>query len=87
MNDTSPEMEAKFREMMMSRSPQERFLMGCEMFETARKLALALLPPGTSEWDKRRFLLKRFYGDEPELVKFVLARMDEDEAAERSAAL
>ena len=57
------------------------------MFVTARKLALATLPPGTTEWDKRRHLLRRFYGDDPDLVAFVLSRMDEDEAAEKAAAI
>jgi hypothetical protein len=81
MNDTPPEVEVLFREMMMARSPQERMRMAASMFETARALALSSLPPDASEWDKRRHLMRRFYGDEPALVEAVIARIDAEEAA------
>ena len=64
MKDTSPEMEARFREMLMARSGAERLRMGFDMFDTARALVLAGLPPGTSEADRRVHLFLRFYGDE-----------------------
>jgi hypothetical protein len=64
MQDTSPEMKAKYREMLMAKTPEERFLMGISMFETARELALASLPKTATEQEKREFLLKRFYPQE-----------------------
>jgi hypothetical protein len=38
MNDTSPEMESRYRTMIMQRSGEERLKMGCAMRETARAL-------------------------------------------------
>ncbi len=43
MNDTSPEMAAKLRELFMRRSGEERLRMGCEMFSTARAIMTAAL--------------------------------------------
>lgn len=36
MNDTSPDMEARYRAMLMQRSGEERLIMGCAMRVTAR---------------------------------------------------
>jgi hypothetical protein len=41
MKDTSPEMEARFREMMMARTPVERLKMATGMFMTAKALIRA----------------------------------------------
>jgi hypothetical protein len=41
MNDTSPEMERKHREMILQRSGAERLKMGCSMFDAARALVVA----------------------------------------------
>lgn len=41
MKDTSPEIEAKFNEMWMSLSPEERFKKACGMFDDAKALAIA----------------------------------------------
>ncbi len=62
MNDTSPEIEKLYREMLMKRSGEERFLMGCSMFETARTMVLASLPSHLSEDERRRQLCIRLYG-------------------------
>ena len=62
MNDTSPEMEQRYREMLMARSKEERFIMGCRMFESARAMVLASFPEGLSEEQKRRRLCERLYG-------------------------
>ena len=45
----------------MSKSGEERFLMGLSMFETARKIALASFPKDISKNEERKLLLKRFY--------------------------
>ncbi len=38
MNDTSPFMEKKMREMVMAKTPFERLVMGSSMYETSRYL-------------------------------------------------
>jgi hypothetical protein len=41
MNDTSPDIEKRMTQMMMSRTPTERLRMAGSMFDTARKLMKA----------------------------------------------
>lgn len=62
MKDTSPEIERMVRERYLAMSPEERFLIGCQMFETARTIVLASFPPGLSAEEVRRRLCERFYG-------------------------
>ncbi len=38
--------------------------MGAQMFDAAREVVKASLPPGLSEAEQRRQLFERFYGDE-----------------------
>lgn len=67
MNDTTPEIESLYRNMLMKKSGQERLVMGCSMFDTARKQALAgiaAMMPGLSEAEIRKELFLRFYGTE-----------------------
>ena len=67
MNDTSPEMDARYRAMLMQRSGEERLMMGCAMRETARALVEASIleqdPQATPE-AVRKGLFLRFYGHE-----------------------
>lgn len=67
MNDTSPEIDARYRAMLLQRSGEERLIMGCAMRDTARALVEASLrehdPHATVE-TIRRGLFLRFYGDE-----------------------
>jgi hypothetical protein len=62
MNDTSPEIEAKVREMLMTRSNEQRFIMGARMFDAARDIVLASLPQDLPEADLRARLFERIYG-------------------------
>ena len=48
----------------MARSGEERFVMGAQMFDSAREMVKASLPPGLSEMEQRRQLFKRIYGME-----------------------
>jgi len=48
----------------MARSGEERFIMGAEMFESARVMVKASLPRGLSKTEQRRLLFKRIYGEE-----------------------
>ena len=64
MNDTPPEVEKLYREMIMSRTPEERMQMAFSMMATGRQLILSSLPEGLSEEEKRRQLFERMYADE-----------------------
>ena len=67
MKDTPPEMDARYRDMLMQRSGEERLMMGCAMRETARAFAEASIleqdPQATPE-AVRKGLFLRFYGHE-----------------------
>jgi hypothetical protein len=80
MTDTSPEIEKKYREMLMSRSNSERFMMGIRMFDVARSIVLSSFPPNLSDLEKKRRLCERFYGDEVDVEAFMthLAKLNPD---------
>jgi len=66
MTDTPREVEARFRRMILARSPAERLAMACRMFGTAKALVRAGIlqtasgDPGPKELRERMFL--RLYG-------------------------
>ena len=64
MTDTPPEVERMLRDKTMARSGEERFIMGAQMFDSAREMVKASLPRGLSETEQRRQLFKRIYGKE-----------------------
>lgn len=64
MNDTSPEIAELVRQKLMARSGAERFVMGARMFDAARTVALASLPPGLSPLEIKQRLFERLY-DQP----------------------
>ena len=67
MNDTAPEVEAKYREMLMAKSPGERLAMCCRMFGTAKTLVQAGLVQQyghLSRTELRRLTFLRFYGQD-----------------------
>ena len=55
------------REKIMARSGEERFLMGAQMFDSAREMIKVSLPKDLSEPELRRLLFKRIYGREMSL--------------------
>ena len=63
MNDTTPEVARLVRELCARKTGAERLRMGASMFETARAMVLASLPPGLPEREMRRQLCARFYGE------------------------
>lgn len=67
MNDTAPDMAARYRAMLMQRSGEERLIMGCAMRDTARAMVEASLrehdPNATIETIRKGVFL-RFYGHE-----------------------
>jgi hypothetical protein len=61
MRDTTEEIAARYREMLLARSSAERFIMGARMFDTARALVLASLPRDLEAGELRRRLFARIY--------------------------
>ncbi|MEY2485722.1 MAG: hypothetical protein QOG67_2713 [Verrucomicrobiota bacterium] len=64
MTDTPPEIERLMRDKLMARSGEERFVMGAQMFDSAREMVKASLPRDLSKAEQRRQLFKRLYGKE-----------------------
>jgi hypothetical protein len=64
VTDTPPEIEGMVREKIMALSGEERFVMGAQMFDSAREMIIASLPNDLSETERRRLLFKRIYGKE-----------------------
>lgn len=62
MTDTSPEIAELVRVRLMARSGAERFRMGVEMFEAARRMVLASLPADLTETERKHRLFERLYG-------------------------
>jgi len=71
VTDTPPEIERMVRDKIMARSGEERFIMGAQMFESAREMVKASLPRDLSETEWRRLLFKRIYGAEINLGKLI----------------
>lgn len=67
MLDTHPEVAIHFRDLMMSKSGQERLLMGCSMYDTAKQIVRSAIynnqPQITNDEMKKEIFL-RFYGRE-----------------------
>ena len=64
MTDTSPEIAELVRARLMERSGSERFRMGVEMFEAARRMVVASFPADLTDAEKKRLLYLRTYGGE-----------------------
>lgn len=64
MNDTHPEIEKKYREMLMSLSREERMKMAFSMFDAAKKIIYASLPENMDEIEKKVQLFLRIYGND-----------------------
>lgn len=62
MTDTPPEIAELVRARLMARSGAERFRMGVDMFEAARRMVLASLPGDLTEQERKRRLFERLYG-------------------------
>jgi hypothetical protein len=63
MTDTSPEIAEMVRARLMALSGAERFRMGVQMFDAARRMALASLPAGLTETERKSRLFERIYGE------------------------
>jgi hypothetical protein len=63
MDDTTPEVKQKMREMMRARTGAERVIMGASMFDAARRLIIASLPKDITAEELKRRLFERTYGE------------------------
>jgi hypothetical protein len=63
MTDTSPEVAELVCARLMARSGAERFRMGVEMFDAARRMVLASLPANLTERERKQRLFERIYGE------------------------
>jgi hypothetical protein len=64
MTDTDPQTEAFYARLLMERTPEDRFLMGIRMCESARATVLASLPATGRESERKAALLRRYYGSD-----------------------
>jgi len=68
MNDTSPEIERKLMELVMSRSGEERFMSAMRSFDAARAIVISSLPKNLSDQEFKHRLFERTYGASIEQV-------------------
>jgi len=67
MNDTTPEIEALFNQMIMKKSGQERMMMGFSMFDMARmqvEAGIRANNPNSTIQEIRREIFLRVYGQD-----------------------
>ncbi|MCH7556945.1 MAG: hypothetical protein IIB56_05740 [Planctomycetes bacterium] len=67
MNDTHPDIAIRFRELMMSKTGEQRLLMGCSMYDTAKKIVRSAIynsRPGITETEMKKEIFLIFYGQE-----------------------
>lgn len=64
MEDTPREIKQKFREILLSKTEEERILMCAEMFDSAREIAISTMPDNLSEAEKKRFIYKKLSGED-----------------------
>ncbi|MFH1297524.1 MAG: hypothetical protein ABIJ04_09660 [Bacteroidota bacterium] len=70
MQDTHPDIQKKFAELICQKSPEERFLMGLEMIESGREFMIAGIKMDHPEYtadEINRELLRRFRRYDPSL--------------------
>ena len=65
MEDTTSENRKLVRDIVMSRSVEERFLMCAEMYEDAKELARIGMPSGLSGEEQEAFVFRKLHGASP----------------------
>jgi hypothetical protein len=64
MNDTHPEIAARFRDLMKAKSNEQRLLMGCSMFDTAKQVVRSAIysqRPAITPREMKIEIFLRFY--------------------------
>ena len=83
MFDTHPDVVIQFRDLMMSKTGQQRLLMGCSMYDTAKQIVRSAIynnRPEITEEEVKKEIFLRFYGKEfgrADREKFLSALMSE----------
>ena len=83
ISDTHPDIAIRFRNLMMSKTGEQRLLMGCSMYDTARQIVRSAIynnRPGITDEEMKKEIFLRFYGSDfsrADREKFLSARMPE----------
>ena len=67
MFDTHPDVAIRFRELIMRKSGEQRLLMGCSMYDTAKQIVRSAIynsRPVITDAELKREIFLRFYGPE-----------------------
>jgi len=77
MLDTLPEIQDKLDGIYKTKSGEEKLLIAFQMYETAKKMAVASFPKNLSKKELRKKLFMRFYGDDfkDDEIKKILSRL------------
>ncbi|MFH1454525.1 MAG: hypothetical protein ABIH00_11200 [Armatimonadota bacterium] len=65
MKDTNPKINEKFINLIMEKTPAERLIMGCSMFDAAKQIVISAIKeahPGISDLRMKEEIFMRFYG-------------------------
>lgn len=65
MKDTHPEVAGRFRDLMRAKSNEQRLLMGCSMYDTAKQIVRSAIysqHPRITASQMRKEIFDRFYG-------------------------
>ena len=62
MRDTTPDFQRFVDAQYQRLTPGERVRLCTEMFDAARVLVESSLPPGLSQYERKRRITERFYG-------------------------
>lgn len=72
MNDTTPKIAIKMEQLLQEKTPTERLVMGCSMFDLSKDLVLNSIrnnSPNISGVCLRQELFLRFYGNDFNVVQ------------------
>ena len=61
--DTPADLNEQLFKRMMEKPGAERFIIGCQMADTARQLVWSGIPKGLPEGERRAIFFERFYGE------------------------
>ena len=67
MFDTNPDIAIRFRDLMMSKTGEQRLLMGFSMYDTARQIVRSAIynsRPEITDDEMKKEIFLRFYGKE-----------------------
>jgi len=65
MNDTNPEVAVQFQNLIMCKSGEQRLIIGCSMYDTAKKIvqnAIYNQHPEIKPEEMKKEIFLRFYG-------------------------